>query len=53
MSDSKSRPCAIVMPKAAKPSELKAKSRADLLEEVATLEKKLFELRGQAGSRLT
>jgi large subunit ribosomal protein L35e len=38
------------MPKAAKPSELKTKSRADLLEELAKLEKKLFELRGQVGS---
>jgi large subunit ribosomal protein L35e len=38
------------MPKHAKPSELKAKSRAELLEELAKLEKKLFELRGQIGS---
>jgi large subunit ribosomal protein L35e len=38
------------MPKATKPPELRAKSRADLLEELAKLEKKLFELRGQAGS---
>jgi large subunit ribosomal protein L35e len=38
------------MPKHAKPSELKTKSRADLLEELAKLEKKLFELRGQVGS---
>jgi large subunit ribosomal protein L35e len=38
------------MPKHAKPSELKTKSRAELLEELAKLEKKLFELRGQVGS---
>lgn len=33
-----------------KAHELKAKSRADLLEELAGLEKKLFELRGQTAS---
>jgi large subunit ribosomal protein L35e len=38
------------MPKHLKPKDLKTKSRGDLLEELAKLEKKLFELRGQIGS---
>jgi large subunit ribosomal protein L35e len=38
------------MPKHAKPKELRAKNRAELLEELAKLEKKLFELRGQIAS---
>lgn len=33
-----------------KPHELRAKSRSELLEELAKLEKKLFELRGQAAT---